>query len=1269
MAEQKYAKFVSSDNKVTVVDPPKPGSAAVRGVTIIGSGDSEKLVKFLLNSTIFIHPSAGPAGLTNLAVLFSVFGTDWLDNFLMKFLDNPNFDSGDIVIWSGYLNQLKDSRLDKIIQYVNAKSQAAVVKLQQNLGEKEDEKTIEDAIKGSKNRGREPFFTLSAVNPSSTAWAVIAGQLGKGYSVRDLAVNEAKSDSRTSGLIHDALQAALGVADVNITKNAVKGILLKGNVVSPSKAKKGTKPNAAKVKSPSKAAAEEENNDSIYDTMLRGLMPLFFKDEAKAPHGRWEDELIESTIRDAKAKLMETLNGARPNSDNVENSSASSLEKLVPLIEEIMKARKNPDDKNAELVAKLIKPKFLSAADYKRYELESRSLRKEDEKREAAAVVPAKKAGGKLELRPWQSKFIRVITQGQSIIIRGPTSGGKTFASMVALFEVFEQNRNKSLVYVVPAYYQALQVYTNITKTFSTKKIGLITGTVNVTPKDCQAWVGTPIELWTYVSSTQIEGVKSAKSGVKKMAPMTFDIGIFDEIHTISTSYGSGAEAEMRSKALMKLISLIREQFIGLSATIHPEDVEGLSHMAEKLMADGMANEGLKRAPVKLEPSTNYADRPVELKTYNWDGVKYNEFKMGQELVLKEIPITGANTFKLLKALDSNKVSPTLIFDMKESDSYTYFNELVDYLLGLYNKEYSNWIKVKNTLQGPIREFNLVAGAASEANSEIERVQNSENAEKSSKRGKSESKNKGGKSLATDRKQVDECRKNRETLVRSIKDQIISAIRKSEGLEPTKMADASLIEDEEDEEPELFGSPEEKSDELKLPKLASVLFARKAKPADKGIKLRADQPRLSVALLSEKQLKVLTLIMNELPKSVSYETKDLLDEYIKVESSGSGIDPLPYVCESRGSYLNFSGNYYDKIFSEMINPNRNDPKSIAEYNFMLDLTAAEGARSDDVRNIFNLMDVALTFGIGMLLPDMLFAVQDKILGLLNKGKIGVVFVSKGMSMGVNYPARSCVIRCPHLTEVNVCEALQMQGRAGRWGLITDDFALAISWNVRNASSISAETMPHIEYPRDVNLREVGVLVKNPEAAVPQLARSMVFSKNRDALKEAYDSLAQIDAKINLPKQRAKNAGLEQAGRSAAAADFDDDAQEDEHFSFSVRPSRAGAGAGIDHSQLINSVVFTALDIAKESLGLEDADLAVLNSHILAVYEGHDMSFLRDRSEIYTTVERLNVVKQVLQEIHTIYHEFDCKDLLEHIADLFRIIHRVAMKNLGLAYRN
>ena len=136
----------------------------------------------------------------------------------------------------------------------------------------------------------------------------------------------------------------------------------------------------------------------------------------------------------------------------------------------------------------------------------------------------------------------------------------------------------------------------------------------------------------------------------------------------------------MRSKALMKLISLIKEQFIGLSATIHSEDVKGLSGMVEKLMAEGLAAEGSKHNPVSLEPSTNYAERPVELKTYNWNGTTYDEFKMGQKLALKEIPITGANTFKLLKTLDSDKVSPTLIFDMKESDSYTYFNELVDYL-------------------------------------------------------------------------------------------------------------------------------------------------------------------------------------------------------------------------------------------------------------------------------------------------------------------------------------------------------------------------------------------------------------------------------------------------------------------------------------------------------------------------------------------------------------------------------------------------------------
>jgi hypothetical protein len=252
-----------------------------------------------------------------------------------------------------------------------------------------------------------------------------------------------------------------------------------------------------------------------------------------------------------------------------------------------------------------------------------------------------------------------------------------------------------------------------------------------------------------------------------------------------------------------------------------------------------------------------------------------------------------------------------------------------------------------------------------------------------------------------------------------------------------------------------------------------------------------------------------------------------------------------------------------------------------------------------------------------------------------------------MAMGVNFPARTCIIRSPELIDLNVCEVLQMKGRAGRWGLIKDEFALSICWNVKNTYSISMATLPHIEYPEIDNSKNKGIIIKNAEFDAYKISETMITSGNATNLKLVSDALSQIDKRIESEKSN-KNY--------------------DEENSFTQKVSKSVKNIEntnvTSNLSLISSITVVVRTIGAD-LNLSEDRIVDLIYRIEEVCKGNKSEDLKKNAYFWT--EEINVIKYGLQEIHTLLHKRQCTELLDYMQILYGLIHRVSMRYLGFAF--
>jgi hypothetical protein len=170
---------------------------------------------------------------------------------------------------------------------------------------------------------------------------------------------------------------------------------------------------------------------------------------------------------------------------------------------------------------------------------------------------------------------------------------------------------------------------------------------------------------------------------------------------------------------------------------------------------------------------------------------------------------------------------------------------------------------------------------------------------------------------------------------------------------------------------------------------------------------------------------------------------------------------------------------------------------------------------------------------------------------------------------------------------------------------------------------------------------------------------MVTVDNLEKLKIASNALDQIDQRIESTKSQHK--------ASYFVDDNDDSISEKEikrskNISKNVEVTKTENIT--NNISLITSISVTVRIIGQDT-GFDNQKIQDLILRIDEICKGNNKPELK--KDAYDWAEQINIVKFGLQEIHTSLHKRQCTELLEYIATLYALIHRVAMRYLGFAY--
>jgi late competence protein required for DNA uptake (superfamily II DNA/RNA helicase) len=259
-----------------------------------------------------------------------------------------------------------------------------------------------------------------------------------------------------------------------------------------------------------------------------------------------------------------------------------------------------------------------------------------------------------IKLDTWQSEFIDLVKAKKSVLCTGPTSGGKTFLSMIAIHYLLVESQTTYLMYVAPTFHLALQVYSNVAKTFPNLALSLCTDQVNSISDSAKVWIGT--------SRALLLSLETKKQDVA--------IGIIDEVHMV-----------YEDSNLYHLLTHCCDQVLALSATVKDEE-DLLSILS-------------KQTGIKEIQSLHYHKRAVELEE-----IKYNN------------EYTHDAFFSLIQDMKKKDMLPGLFFSDSDYNCYDLYLSLVQWLEAKDGLEYASWHHIRKSYKKDVRDFLVKASEA-----------------------------------------------------------------------------------------------------------------------------------------------------------------------------------------------------------------------------------------------------------------------------------------------------------------------------------------------------------------------------------------------------------------------------------------------------------------------------------------------------------------------------------------------------------------------------
>jgi hypothetical protein len=1113
--------FIDSSKAYGRVDwstqPPDPNSKTITSFMIPTQWD--QMVEYFHNNTYFLVPMNTHSTYTwnvlkRLSKIAGIAHNDetWISKILERELTTGS--GAELLGWAQILNsQGWKATAKKFTQQASVNHSAKIA--QNTLSLEEVRKQIEEAARASFTAlAKIPGETLTSVKLQSQTAGSIMSNLGVTYDLFKMIESDTIKKQVLLFDRHIQLVTFLqqwggpkqGLPDQEaftdrkkLTKNQVSKLLQTPTFETPNPTKKSSKS--------SKVSKSTISPDELYTSGLHKLKSIFTQ---------YPDPDVEPTIAAIEAII---------------NSGRAKVK-----------------SKDLSTVAEGIISRILNKNDYLTAE-------------KSAGRLEQISGGSKYSLDPWQSEMVEHIRSGRSVLVVGPTSGGKTFASMAAMDWLVNSTADVSLAYVAPTFHLALQTYANLVKSFKNVGISLVTGVINSLARNAKIWVGTPADLWSYLTATG----------------ETFTIGIFDEIHTLSETFGEGIEARITSHAIANLLVKCSRQVIALSATISDTDVTTIQEYLRS------------RTNIQIIETVVYRERVIPLIQYEYLGEagvqSFTSIIAQSNTVTQRVPTEMLNTFHLVKTLERSDMLPAIIFDENEAACYDHYVAFVNWLEIQEYNAYRAWHQVYDDFEKRVLEVN----------SKLREAEN-------------EYYNKTSKASSL----CNAASNNRDTIIEAIKTQIKTQILKPENL---------II------EPRIITTERHRK-----------IYRLIRNSLSDGIKRSSDS-------------------VIHLPNEASALIGDLLDEWQRYNTlqtswnglNAEGLSTIPIPCERMGPYFTI-GTYSLEFetFKYMRNPSSagKSPAAMKLHRFMKGLCEAERISEADVDPLLQLIDRGLQFGVGIILPTMPFVVQYELLRLLNNKKVSLIFSSRSMSMGVNVPLRSVVIRSTEVKAWNVCELMQMSGRCGRRRLDTQGHV--VFWNVLNSREADVSHLPLIAIPQMG--AEQGSLIAQPLDVAIQIEINRATIKDVSAIKASLGFLNPTKGDIPLDL-------LMGEGDLSSSPIIDDEAK-------STYTTNTGStlSLSVDDRELSASIA-ACVDPIAISIGYNEIVALDLVQRIQRL--AMNKILVSDKLEPYKTAEVITVIKRGIQELHTRYYRNTNLEWLSFMANTFELLHRVTYRQLRL----
>ena len=796
-------------------------------------------------------------------------------------------------------------------------------------------------------------------------------------------------------------------------------------------------------------------------------------------------------------------------------------------------------------------------------------------------------------LDQWQSDAINTIRRSQSCLITGPTSGGKTYVMMKALDNIINNGGTNIIVYVSPTFHLAYQTYANIKATFPNRKVAIVTIELVHIPNDANIFIGTACELLNYFITSNTK----------------FHVGIIDEIHVSATPYfnTNSTKDNVRACAYGKLISRCLEQVVAASATINNE-IAMRTFMAEMFNLNRE-----KKIAVEDIKLIKYTERAVPLMEY-----RYNEINNSLEKIDRTVKnisqnqpnITSENLFKLLIKMRDQDMIPAIVFDNTDDVAWKTYVDLIEYCATKESIDYKNYSQILDNINGMIASYNDVCDKVFNSMPENDnfdssriRVDRRGGADSQKSKGNKNKRDFGLKSL---------CSKRLDVVTKMIGDTRIS-LSKSITQYNENPLNETLISN-------IPYSDIPKNIMTKICKLFEV----------NPDKLLLKYPKFGINWSHIDTFEIMTTL-NDIDV-------DIPDKLISFEMN-------------KGSFYRFSKSSCGMDILKAIREPGSDQDSWKQRTRMITLAQAQNIQPREIDGIIDVIMRGLEFGISIINPSLPFAIQNIILEHLKSKDMGVVFASESMSMGINYPLRSVIIKSNSDKALKLIpgKMIQMSGRCGRRGL--DNQAHVVFWEIENDIESHSDYIEPISYPEhfiiDHTQTKSGCIISDHEKIAIKLGEihmTSYFDKEKEMIKKQKTRLSDM-----------KNGGRVKASNHNTKTEKNDIYDDMERKACEKRAENIN----IKRELFLNPVVRCLCS----EIGFDEEISQQLSDMVCKIDEDIVMeSYLINSFE---RSQNINLLMNMIIEIHNFYAMSNYTDFLQFLERIANILQTCEYKLIKL----